>query len=370
VREVVFVAGETSGDMHASRVAEEIRRRAPDLGLAGIGGTRMERAGVELLEHSDRLAVMGFGDAIRQAPRHYRLLGDLRRRFRSGTVKLVILVDYPGFNLKVAQAARDAGVPVLYYITPQVWAWGAGRLARMVRTVTKAAVILPFEEPLLRARGIDTTFVGHPLLDAASDLPSREEARRALGIDPATPLLALFPGSRQSEVARHMAPFAATARELQRRRPGLEVVVSAAPGIALDGDIGPLRAVSAPSFALFRAADATLCKSGTSTLEAAVACCPMIIAYRTRGWEYAIGKLVVRIPYVGLVNVIAGARVAPEFLQDDVQPIPMADALEPLLDPNSPQRAEQLAQLASVRAKLGTVGASARVASLALEMIA
>ncbi|HEU4585341.1 MAG TPA: hypothetical protein VFR95_06305, partial [Gemmatimonadaceae bacterium] len=143
MREVLMVAGEASGDLHASGVAEVLRRCAPELPLVGIGGARMERAGVSLLEHTDRLAVMGFSEVVKHIPKHYRLLADLRTRLRSGRVGLVMLVDYPGFNMKVAAAAHEAGVPVLYYITPQVWAWGEGRLAKMERIVTKAAVILP-----------------------------------------------------------------------------------------------------------------------------------------------------------------------------------------------------------------------------------
>ena len=202
MRDVLLVAGETSGDLHASGVAAALARRAPERALVGIGGDRMAAAGVTLLEHTDRLAVMGFAEVLAHIPRHYQLLRALRRRLASGRVGLVILVDYPGFNLKVAAAARAAGVPVLYYITPQVWAWGAGRLATMARTVTRAAVILPFEEELLRRHGIAATFVGHPLLDrAAHDFPDRAAARKELGLPEDAPVLALFPGSRAQEIA-------------------------------------------------------------------------------------------------------------------------------------------------------------------------
>ena len=331
MREVLFVAGETSGDLHASGVAAVLRARAPELSLVGIGGSRMERAGVALLEHTDRLAVMGFVEVLKHVPRHYGLLSALRRRLRSGSVRLVVLVDYPGFNMKVAAAAHAAGVPVLYYITPQVWAWGAGRLAEMARTVTRAAVILPFEEALLRAHGVDATFVGHPLLDrAASSLPSRAEARRSLGIDDGAPVLALFPGSRAQEIARHLRRFVDTARLLETRVSGLRVVVSAAPGIVLDPSRCPYPVVRESSFTVWRAADAALSKSGTSTLEAAVAGCPLVVAYRTGAVSYAIARRVVTIPRIGLVNVVAGHSVAPELIQDAARPRAMFDALLPL----------------------------------------
>ncbi len=367
MREVLMVAGEASGDLHAAGVAEALVRRAPDIPLAGIGGARMERAGVKLIEHADRLAVMGFSEVVRHIPRHYQLLAELRQRMRSGSVGLVMLVDYPGFNMKVAAAAHDAGVPVLYYITPQVWAWGEGRLAKMARTVTKAAVILPFEEELLTSHGIDATFVGHPLLDrAAEHLPDRPAAREELGLSPDAPVLALFPGSRVQEISRHLASFVATARELQRRIERLEVIVSVAPGISLDAASCPFRQVHAASFTVWRAADAALSKSGTSTLEAAVAGCPLVVAYRTGALNYAIARRVVRIPLIGLVNVVAGRQVAPEFIQHDLQPQRVADALEPLLSRGSSERNAMLAGLEEVRARLGEPGAAERVAELAL----
>lgn len=368
MREVLFVAGETSGDLHAAGVATELRRRAPALPLVGIGGARMEQAGVTLLEHTDRLAVMGFTEVLKHVPRHWQLLRMLRRRLREGRVGLVILIDYPGFNLKVAREAHAAGVPVLYYITPQVWAWGAARLAEMARTVTRAAVILPFEEPLLREHGIAATFVGHPLLDRARSLPTREAARRELGLPPDAPVLALFPGSRAQEIARHLDAFVATARELERRMPGVKTVVSVAPGIALDPARCPYPLVHGASFTVWRAADAALSKSGTSTLEAAVAACPLVVAYRTSALSYAIARRVVKIPRIGLVNVVAGREVAPELIQHALEPAGAARRLEPLLRAGTPEREAMLAGLAEVRGRLGEAGAAERVATLALEL--
>src|SRR6185437_6874027 len=259
--------------------------------------------------------------------------------------------------------------PVLYYITPQVWAWGSNRLGRLACTVTRAAVILPFEEALLRQHGVDATFVGHPLLDRAQvAMPARDDARRTLGLTESDRVLALFPGSRGQEIARHLGPFLYTARLLERRLPGLRVLVSVAPGITLDAARSPYPLVHDSSFTVWRAADAALSKSGTSTLEAAVAGCPLVVAYRTGAASYAIARRVVTIPRIGLVNVVAGESLAPEFLQDAVNPAAMADAIEPLLDPNSLARAAQVAGLARVRDKLGTPGAAARVADMALAL--
>src|SRR4051812_35992253 len=368
VRDILFVAGEASGDLHAAGVASELRARNAPYRLIGIGGDAMRDAGVELIEHVEQLAVMGFVEVLRHVPKHWALLRNLRRMIRSGNTALLVLIDYPGFNMKLAAEATAAGVPVLYYITPQVWAWGAGRLSELARTVTRAAVILPFEERLLREHGVTTTFVGHPLLDRAERLPSRAEARQQLGVPNEVTMLALFPGSRAQEIGRHLEPFVATARELERRRPGLRVVVSAAPHVRLDESACPYPIVRSASFTVLRAADAAMCKSGTTTLEAAVAGCPLVVAYRTNALTYAAARRLVKIPHIGLVNVVAGRQVAREFVQDALEPNAVADALEPLLIESSSERAQMVAELARVRESLGTAGAAGRVATMALEM--
>ena len=369
--EVLFVAGEASGDLHAAGVAAELARLRPDLALVGVGGTRMREAGVTLLQDMEGMAVMGFVEVLRHVPAHYALLRRLRARLRAGRVALLVLVDYPGFNLRVAAEAQRAGVPVLYFITPQVWAWRKHRLLGMARVITRAAVILPFEEKLLRGAGIDATFVGHPLLDRAERLPAEPKAaERQLGLTPADgPLLALFPGSRAQEVERHLEPFVATARRLEQELRGLRVAVSVAPTVRVDPARCPYPLVDAGSLTLLRASTAALCKSGTTTLEAAVAGCPLIVAYRTSRWTYEVARRVVEIPRIGLVNVVAGREVAREFVQDAVEPAAMAAALKPLLLPTS-ERARMREALARVRGLLGRPGAAARVAAIASGMVA
>jgi lipid-A-disaccharide synthase len=376
VREILFVAGEVSGDLHAAGVARELAARrdggaavASEFRLTGVGGNEMRAAGVDLVEHVERLAVMGFAEVLQHVPKHWALLRELRRRIQSGRVALVVLIDYPTFNMKVADAATAAGVPVLYYITPQVWAWGSDRLDRLARTVTRAAVILPFEEEMLRAHGIDARFVGHPLLDRLDTLPDRAAARAALGLAPDARVVALFPGSRGQEIERHLDPFVDVARELRRRDPGLDIVVSAAPHVALDATRCPFPIVHSASLTLLRAADAALCKSGTTTLEAAVAGCPLVVAYRTSRLTYAAARRLVKIPNIGLVNVVAGRRLAPEFVQDALEPTAVADALEKLIDGTTPERQQMIDGLQTVRDALGTAGAAARVATMVTELV-
>ncbi|HSJ64038.1 MAG TPA: lipid-A-disaccharide synthase [Gemmatimonadaceae bacterium] len=367
--EVLLVAGETSGDLHAAMLAAELRALRPELRLTGVGGARMAEAGVDLFERSDRLAVMGFVEVLRHVPRHLALLRRIRRRLASGTVRLVVLVDYPGFNLKVAAAAREAGVPVLYYIAPQVWAWNEKRVQTMARVIDRAAVILPFEQAYFAEHGVRATFVGHPLLDRASALPERAAAREQLGLPEEGPVLALFPGSRAQEVERLLETFVEAARLLQARRPALRVIVSVAPGMSVDEARCPYPLVHGASFTVLRAADAALCKSGTTTLEAAVAGCPLVVAYRTSGWSYAIARRLVRIADIALVNIVAGRRIVPELVQERATPAAMAERLHPLLDPTSEERRAQVTGLAEVRAMLGEPGAARRAAALASELI-
>lgn len=369
VREVLFVVGEASGDLHAGKVAEVLRTELPALRMRGVGGGHMRRAGVEIIEDVENLAVMGFVEVLQHVPRHWALLRRIRAELESGRIGLVVLLDYPGFNLKVAAAAKAAGVPVLYYITPQVWAWGAKRLPVIADVVTKAACILPFEEALLRQHGVDATFVGHPLLDRAQSLPSRGEARQQLGLDPDAPVLAVFPGSRRAEIERHLEPFVAAARAVQARRPEVQVVVSVAPTVRIDASQCPFPLVQGTSFVVQRAATAGLLKSGTNTLEAAVAGLPHVIGYRTNPITYEIAKRVVKIPHIGLVNVVAGREVSREFVQGDFVPERVADALLPLLDEHSAARRTAEDGLAAVRAKLGTPGASGRVAALIAQLL-
>ena len=368
MRDVLFVAGEPSGDLHASGVARELAASGAPLRMRGIGGDLMQAAGVQIDEHIRGLAVLGLVEVLRHLPKHWRMLSDIRAQLRSGRIALVILVDYPGFNMRVAEMAAEAGVPVLYYIVPQVWAWGAGRLEKMARWLTKAAVILPFEEPLLKQHGIDAEFVGHPLLDRAVEMPDRVRAREQLGIRQDVPVLALFPGSRSQEIARHLDPFVATAQLLVQRNPRLHVIVSAAPHVQIDSQRCPFPIVGGSSLAILRGADAAMCKSGTTTLEASVAGCPHVVAYRTHPLTYFAARRLVNIPNIGLVNVVAGRQVAREFIQDALKPADVAAALEPLLDHGSSQRAEMLANLDAVRHTLGQPGAARRVAAIAQQL--
>ncbi len=367
--EVMIVAGEPSGDMHAAAMVTSLRARRPELHLVGVGGPRLDAEGVELFERAERIAVVGFVEVIKHLPILRRLMAALRRRMDTGRVKLVVLIDYPGFNMRVAREAKKRGIPVLYYITPQVWAWHKSRVRDLRETVTKAAVILPFEEQLLRDAGIDATFVGSPLIDATQHPLAREAACAKLGLDPARPVLALFPGSRAGEIARHLTDFVSTARAVTAARRAVQVVVSAPPSVVIDSTVCPYPVVRDASHTVLRAATAAMCKSGTTTLEAAVLGCPLVVAYRTSALTFAIAKRLVTLPNIALVNIVAERRVAQEFIQDDLRADVVAPVLLELLDEQSPQRATMLTALNEVRLRMGEPGAGVRVADMIVGLV-
>ncbi len=359
----MILAGEASGDAHGARVAAEIRDRWSGVEMVGLGGDRMLAAGVDLLAGLDRLAVMGFAEVLQRLPFFRNLERRLKGMLDDGGFDLVLPVDYPGLNLRIARHAAKRGIPVVYYIGPQVWAWKAGRARELSRIANRIAVILPFEPELYRTHGGRAEFVGHPLLEDES--PGEPERLAVdLGLDPARPVLAMFPGSRLQELDRHAEPFTGTALELQRRVPGLQTVVSKVASLPRSAYRPFPFPLTEDGRSLRALAMAGLVKSGTSTLEAALAGMPFVVAYRTHPVTYFLARRLVRVPHISLANLVADKRVVPEFIQRAAAPGTLADAIEPLLDTESPVRRSTLAGLARVRAALGSKGASSRVVDL------
>jgi lipid-A-disaccharide synthase len=361
--------------MHGAALARALLNLDPNLQLYGIGGHRMSSAGVQLLADLGQLAVMGFAEIVRSLPRIARLRGRVRRFLSERNIDLLIPIDFPGFNMQLAGAARRSGTRVLYYIAPQVWAWREGRARRLAANTDRVCVILPFEQEMLTSYGVRAHFVGHPLLDTSvardhpTDGPDTEPSRTNIagaGEEPAT--LGLFPGSRRQEVKRILPILLAAADRISRAHPGLQILIAREPDLVPQVyEAAPYPLVTAEQ--AIASSRAALCKSGTITLQLAIAGVPMVVGYRMHPITYQIAKRLVRVPHIALANLVAEERLVPELIQGDLTPRALARRVLPLLDEESAERRRVVRGLADVRSRLGQPGCAGRVARHALELL-
>ncbi|MFO7893530.1 MAG: lipid-A-disaccharide synthase [Longimicrobiales bacterium] len=368
---IFLSAGEPSGDVHGAALARALYERWPDARLLGLAGPRMQAEGVEAIEPFDRLAVMGFAEVIKHLPFFVGLMRKATRTLTGDGVDLVIPIDYPGFNLRLAARVKRRGVPVLYYIAPQVWAWHRSRAARMAAVADRLAVILPFEEDVFAEYDANVTFVGHPLADRDEPVQGRKPFCDALDLDPERRILAIFPGSRAQEVDRHLQPFCHAAHRVIEARWHIQPVVARSTDVPHAAYADAPFPVTDDEHSLLAHAHAALVKSGTTTLETALAGVPMVIAYKTHPLTFWLARRLVDIDHIGLANLVAGRRIAPELLQDAATPRALSEALLPLVD-EGPARREALEGLRTVQDALepdGTGTAAARVAALAAELL-
>ena len=373
-RRILILAGEPSGDRAGARLAAALRRCDPDVRILAVGGSELRAAGATILQDISELGAMGFLEVLRQLPRLRRLEGRLVRLLAEEPPSVVVPIDYPGFNLRIARRARALGVPVVYYIGPQVWAWGAGRLPRIAAAVDRMLVVFPFEVELYRQAGIRTDFPGHPLVDDLAAAPPRSQLRTELALADDVPLLGLLPGSREQEVRRILPVMLDAAARVGAGIEGLRVAVSVSAAVplavydrVLAGRPTPeLHLVPGPAAPLIRAADFLLVTSGTATLESALLGTPLAVLYRTSAVTWHIGRRIVRIPRISLVNIVAGEDLVAEFLQDEAEPERVAEhALGYLRDRG---KMEELARrLAALRESLGEPGTADRAARWVLE---
>ncbi|MBI2902218.1 MAG: lipid-A-disaccharide synthase [Candidatus Methylomirabilis oxyfera] len=372
---ILIVAGEASGDLHAASVVQELLRRAPYLTVEGIGGDRMREAGVRLHAYAGELAVVGVTEVVSKLPALWRAYRSMIRLLRDTRPDLLILVDFPDFNLLLARKASRRQIPVLYFIGPQVWAWRSGRVRSITRHVRRLLVIFPFEQVFYRRWGVEALYIGHPLLDRLSPPPTMDDARRHLGLERAASVVGLLPGSRIGELARHLPLLLRATKRLTVGRPDLRVIIAAADGIPLDligshlkQEASSARVVQGRTHEVIAASDLILVASGTATLEAAIIGTPMVVVYRLALLSWLLGRLLIRVPYVGMANLVAEEPVAPELIQFQATPDRIADEASRLLE--SPERRHHMQQkLREVRDRLGQPGAAGRAADAILEML-
>lgn len=362
---ILISAGEASGDMYAARLAAALRARA-EVQLFGMGGSKMRQAGVEIIADFAEVSVVGILEVFRRLPALLRvrkqLLGEARRR----KPHLAILTDFPGFHLRLSRALKGQGVPNVYFVCPQFWAWRPWRANLVRRRFVRGLCIFPFEQDWYRARGVTADFIGHPLVGHVAATRTRQQFAAAHGLDTNRPIVALLPGSRAEEIARHMPPLM-QACHLINERSSAQFVLALAPGLRgpqISPHVPPsvpVRIVEHETYNALGAADLAIVSSGTATVEAALMNAPMIVIYRVAPLTAAIARLLVRTPHFAMVNLIAGKRIVPELVQKNLTSERLAgDALRLLESPRA--RAEMQAELSVVREKLGPQGAIERAA--------
>lgn len=381
--EILISAGEISGDLHAAPVVDEIKLLSKEVHLFGPGGDLMREAGVDLIEHVDQMAVMGFSGVLNTLPRLSRLKKMILRQIIERKVRLVILVDYPGFHLNLARAIKKLPDPprILYYISPQIWAWRSGRIDLIRQVVDHIAVIFPFEEEIFRKAGVPVTFVGHPLIDELSPYLSRLDMSGCF-IPSGQPILALLPGSRKQEVINNLPAMIETAIKLREQHPGLQAIIGCASNLPegfytniFNGMKDKLAVETVNSIImerdsrrlLMKASAAIVC-SGTATLEAALLGTPQVVVYKTTNLNYQLIRRLIKIKNIALVNVVAGEDIVPEILQNDFNCENLIKAVSPLLG-ESAVRKRQIDGYGIIRDRLGEGGASKRVAQIAIDML-
>jgi lipid-A-disaccharide synthase len=371
---VLIIAGETSGDMHGASLMNAMKALNSNLVFFGIGGDRMITEGLEPVQHVRDMAILGFFEVVRHLWFLYRVYRDLIRLLRTRNPSLVILIDYPGFNLRFAKQSKKMGYRNLYYISPQVWAWKKSRVNQIAKSIDRMLVILPFETEIYRKKGMDVHFVGHPLKGNLASNQSKSQFCKENTLNPSSPIIGLLPGSRKQEISRLLPEMSRACKIVQTHLPDAQFIIGMAPHFSENDYLpylnqAPVRFIRQDTYGVMAHADAVWVASGTATLETALLGTPMVICYKMAVLSYVLGRLLVHIRFIGLVNIVAGKMISTELIQNRANGRAMARAILPMItDPIYRNRIKN--ELERVSDHLGKPGASQRAAALALEMIA
>lgn len=369
-KRIIVIAGEASGDMRAAGVVRAMKKTHPQYQFVGIGGDYMKAAGVELIENIDQLGVVGFIEVIKHLPVITKIFNNIISYIDKNPVDAALLVDYPGFNMRMAKTLKARGIKVIYYVSPQVWAWKEKRVKVLKQIVDKMLVLFPFEKDIYAKYGMDVDYVGHPLIDEVKITEPPSSIKAQLGIKPQMPTIGLLPGSREKEITRHLPTMLAAAKILQNRNPNRRFIVLRAPtipkfmleNIIKDSGVNVI-IYEGPAYNGIGAMDAIMVASGTATLECGLLLRPMIIMYKTAWPTYWLARSVIKIPYIGLVNIVAGKKIIPELIQQDATDEKLAAGIEDIFaNPNT--YGQMTNDLAQVKIKLGNSGASTRAATI------
>jgi lipid-A-disaccharide synthase len=370
---LLLSCGEPSGDLYAGALTRELHRLAPGLTIEGLGGPHLAAAGGTLLEDYRGAAVTGLTEALTKVPRLFATLRRLVSLAKTQRPDALVVIDFPDFNFALARRIKRLGIPVVYYISPQIWAWRSSRLKTIREIVDRVLVIFPFEEAIYQKGGVPVEFVGHPLVDLARPSAARDTFLPSVGLRADAPTIALLPGSRGNEVGRILPDLLAAARVIRRDLPTAQFVIARAPHLddalfaGVTTDLPGTVVVRGETDAVLAGADVAVTASGTATVQAALHDTPMVVVYRLSPWTYRLGRRLVKVDTFGMVNLIAGERIVPELIQDELEPSAVAGHVLAIL--NDPGRAAAIrAGLARVRERLGGSGASRRAAEAVLRV--
>lgn len=373
---IMLVAGEASGDLHGASLVNELKSRGQQAEFVAMGGDNLRRCGVEMLVDNRELAVIGLFEVIKHYPVIRRALKQLEDYLRESPPDLLILIDYVEFNLKLAKTAKSLGIKVLFYVSPQVWAWRQGRVKKIGKRIDMMAVIFPFEVAFYEKHGVPVRYVGNPLVGKVKATRTREENLQRFGLDPPRPVVGLQPGSRRSEIARLLPLFLEAAELLIAERPEIQLVIPVAASIdknsiedAIPADLEVILTNDELPYDTMQVCDAILTASGTATLETALMQAPMTVAYRVSPASYKLLKHLIKIPHIALANIVAGRGVVKEHIQDAAEPQALKNELLRLLE-DQPYRTEVKTGLLEVREKLGELKGTEEMGRLVIEILA